>query len=205
VCFAAVCCSSCGGGSAAAVAPSNPLDAVPPSLSFNGVPDDTNVNLPTLVTNNGSSSILITGVTVSGAGFSQSGISAGTVVTPGQSVQVMVTFAPVVAGAVSGAKLAIASNATNSPTVVELTGTGTHYVSLSWSPSPTQNVDYNVYRGNSSGGESDTPINPSPLSATAYTDSSVASGTDYFYYVEAIDSGVTSVRSNEAEAEVPSP
>jgi len=179
------------------------LRANPTSLSFGNVNDGSNSSLTTSISNNGNSNVTISGVTVTGAGFSANGISNGTILTPGQSATLTVTFAPTTAGTVSGASVSIASNATNSPATIALSGTGTHTVLLQWSPSPTSGVTYNVFRGTSKGGEGTTPINPSAISGTSYTDTNVSSGTNYFYTVEAVNSGGSSAASNEAEASVP--
>jgi len=181
------------------------LSASPPNLPFGNVPDGSNSLLPTSVMNNGNSDITISAVTVTGAEFSASGISNGTVLTPGQSVTLDVTFAPTTPGAVSGASVTITSNATNSPLTIPLSGTGTHSVLLQWTASTTAGVTYNVFRGTSSGGEGTTPINSSPVSTTSYTDTNVTSGQTYFYTVEAVDSGGSSVPSNEAQAKIPTP
>jgi fibronectin type 3 domain-containing protein len=89
-----------------------------------------------------------------------------------------------------------------------MTGTGTaatpHTVSLTWTAS-TSAVSYNMYRGTVSGGPY-TMINSSPDTTTAYTDSTVASGTTYYYVATAVDaSGNESGYSNQATAVVPSP
>ena len=181
------------------------LSASPPSLSFGDVSDGGTNSQPTLLTNNGNSNITISSVTVTGAGFSASGISNGAVLTPGQSATLNVTFAPTSAGAVSGAGINIASNATNSPMTIGLSGTGTHVVKLQWTPSSTPNVTYNVFRGTSQGGEGPTPINPSPMSTTSYTDTSVSGGQTYFYDVESVNSDGSSGPSTEVEINVPTP
>ena len=48
---------------------------------------------------------------------------------------------------------------------------------------------YNVYRGTAAGGESTTPINSSPLAATAtsYADTTAVAGNTYYYVVKAIN------------------
>ena len=86
------------------------------------------------------------------------------------------------------------------------TATFNHYASLSWTPSASSNViDYNVYRGTTPGGPY-TKINPSLVSATSYTDSSVAAGQTYYYVATAVDnSNNESAYSTEAQAVVPSP
>jgi hypothetical protein len=182
-----------------AVASGSTLAANPGSVNFGNVGDGTDSSLTTSLTNNGNSNITISGVAVTGAGFSASSVPNGTVLTPGQSVTLTVTFAPTTAGAVSGASVTITSNATNSPTTISLSGTGTDWVLLQWVASPTTGVTYNVYRGTSAGGESTTPLNTSPVSATSYTDINVTSGQTYFYIVEAVDSGGNSTASNEVQ------
>jgi len=181
------------------------LSANPPSLSFGNVSDGGTNSQPPLLTNNGNSNITISSVTVTGAGFSASGIANGTVLTPGQSATLNVTFAPASAGTVSGAAIDIASNGTNSPMTIGLSGTGTHVVKLQWAPSSTPNVTYNVFRGTNEGGEGPTPINPSPLSTTYYTDTNVSGGQTYFYDVKAVNADGSSGPSTEVEINVPTP
>src|ERR1035437_6446880 len=98
-----------------------------------------------------------------------------------------VTFAPAGFGSVAGS-VTIASNATNSPATIQLSGTGvavTHSVTLLWNPSTSVVTSYNVYRGTASGG----PYGKlaSLLLVTHYTDMSVQSGTTYFYVTTAVD------------------
>jgi len=160
------------------------------------------------LTNTGNSNVLVSSVTVTGTGFSMTGVSGGTTLTPGQNVVLSVKFAPTSTGAVAGS-VAIASNATNSPASFSLSGTGVaatpHTVLVSWTASGTSNVTgYNVYRGTSSGTYS--KITSSPVPATTYTDATVQSGQNitYYYVVTAVDSnGVESTGSNQATATVP--
>ena len=181
------------------------LGASPSTLPFGNVNDGSSSQLTTSVTNNGNSNITISSVTVAGAGFTTSGVSNGTTLTPGQSATLTVTFAPTTPGAVSGAQVTIASNATNSPTVVTLSGTGTHSVLLQWSASTTSGVTYNVFRGIATGAEGSSPLNSSPISATSFTDTNVTSGSTYFYTVKAVNSAGSSSASNEASANIPTP
>jgi len=181
------------------------LGASPSSLAFGSVVDGSSSSQTTSITNTGNSNITISAVNVTGAGFSASGIANTTTLTPGQSATLTVTFAPTSGGAVSGASVSIASNATNSPTAISLSGTGSHSAVLGWGASQTGGVQYNVYRGTASGAEGTTPINPSPVSALTYTDTNVTAGTEYYYTVEAVDSGGNSTASNEASATIPTP
>jgi predicted phage tail protein len=61
---------------------------------------------------------------------------------------------------------------------------------------------YNVYEGTVSGGESATPVNSSPLSATAtsYAATGLANGTKYFFILKAINAIGTSAASSEVSA-----
>jgi titin len=91
---------------------------------------------------------------------------------------------------------------------VSLSGTGSHYILLSWSTNTTVGIlGYNVFRGTTPGGESSTPLNSTLISDTTYMDEQVAAGATYYYVVTAVASdGVTqSGNSNEAEATVPTP
>jgi fibronectin type 3 domain-containing protein len=65
-------------------------------------------------------------------------------------------------------------------------------------------VAYNIYRGTTSGGPYS--LLTSMNSSTADTDSTVQSGTTYYYVVTAVDSaGAESAYSNPTQAAVPSP
>jgi fibronectin type 3 domain-containing protein len=76
-------------------------------------------------------------------------------------------------------------------------------VALSWDPSTSTVVGYNIYRGTQSGGPYSL-LNSSLLSSTSYTDSAVQSGTTYYYVSTAVDSSnVESSYSNEASAAIP--
>ena len=190
------------------VAATRILAASPASLSFGTVNLNGSSQLSSTITNNGNSSVTVSGVTTAGAGFSASGVSNGTMLTPGQSATLTVTFAPTTAGAVTAASVKITSNATGSPATITLTGSGqagvTHSVALNWNASPTAGVNgYNVFRATTSGGYGATPLNPSPVSALSYTDTTVASGQSYFYVVQAVDAGVSSTDSNEVPVTIP--
>ena len=184
------------------------LAASPTILSFGTVNVNNSSQLSATLTNNGNSNITVSGVTVTGAGFSASGVSNGTMLTPGQSAALTVTFAPTTPGAVKGASVSIASNATGSPTTITLSGTGqvssSHSVALTWNASPTSGISgYNVFRGTASGAEGTTPLNSPPVSGLTYTDTAVSSGQTYFYVVTAVDSGGNSPPSNEIPASIP--
>jgi hypothetical protein len=99
------------------------LSATPTSLSFGNVDIGSSSSLNTTVTNNGNSNVTISGVTVTGTGFSTSGVASGTILAPNQSATLTVAFAPTAAQSVTGS-VTVASNATNSPAKVTLGGVG---------------------------------------------------------------------------------
>src|SRR5262245_43823388 len=81
-----------------------------------------------------------------------------------------------------------------------------HSVALTWEASTTPNVTYNIYRSNTSGAYSATPL--ASVSWTSYDDSAVQAGQAYFYIVRAVDSidpNNLSAPSNEALAIIPAP
>jgi hypothetical protein len=79
-----------------------------------------------------------------------------------------------------------------------------HTVSLSWVPSTTPGVGYNVYRSTTTGGPY-TKLTPTALSTVGFTDTTVSSGQTYFYVTTALNSSGESGYSNEAQAVVPAP
>jgi fibronectin type 3 domain-containing protein len=108
-------------------------------------------------------------------------------IAAGQSASFGVVFSPKASGAVSGT-LAIASNASNSSATESLSGTGTpNAVTLSWTPSTSSVVGYNIYRGTASSGPF-SKINSSMDTATNYTDGSVMGGNTYFYVATSVNS-----------------
>jgi len=61
-----------------------------------------------------------------------------------------------------------------------------HSVSLTWSASTSTVAGYNIYRSTVSG-SGYTKINSSFVTILTYTDSTVLSGTTYFYVTTAVD------------------
>ena len=142
------------------------------------------------VSNGGGSNLTISGVSFNGssAGFSASGVSSGTILTPGQSSVLTVTFDPSATGAITSG-LTVASNVASD--AITLTGTGvaapvSSSASLNWNADSTAANGYNVYAGNSSGGPY-TKVNSASVTATSYSDSSLQSGQTYYFVVTALD------------------
>ena len=181
------------------------LNSSSSSLNFGNVNVSGNSTQNVTLTNAGNSIVTISNVTVSGAGFNATGVS-GVMLNPGQTATLMATFAPAAAGSMTG-KVSVASNATNSPDVISLSGTGvalvSHSVALSWSPSPSTVVGYNAYSSAQSGGPY-TKLTGAPVAGTSYTDSSVQAGQTYFFVVTAVDSSnAESAFSGEVSALIP--
>src|SRR5712664_1635541 len=183
------------------------LTASPTSLSFGNVTVGSNSAPQTVtLTNSGNSSVSISQINVSGSGFTASGLTAPLTLAAGQAASFSVVFASTTAGTAIG-NVSLVSNATNSPTIA-LSASGVQPIplarTLSWNPSLSAVVSYNVYRGTQSGG-SYQKLNSLPAPTTTYTDNSVLAGQTYFYVVTAVDSrNVESVHSNEVSTTIPS-
>jgi hypothetical protein len=184
------------------------ISASPTSLSFGDVTVGTSSSQTATLSNTGNSSVTISQVTVSGAGFSASGVTPPLTLDAGQKIILTVTFAPTTTGSVTGS-VSITSNASNSPATISLSGSGvsttSHSVSLNWNASTSVVVGYNVYRTTVSGGPY-SKVNSSLISGTSFTDSTVQAGQTYFYVTTAVDSNSNeSTYSNEVSATIPSP
>jgi len=208
VIVASITLSSCGVTTAGDSASSQSgLGANPVSLNFSTVVVGNSSSLTSTLTNNGKSNVNVSEVTVTGAGLTAAGVSGGTVLTPGQSATMTVTFAPAAAGSLANASVQIVSNAANSPLTIAVSGTGqagnSEAVQLSWTASTTGGVLYDIFRANTSGGYGTTPLNSSPIAATTYTDTTVVSGQTYYYVATAVDSEGSSPYSNEVAVNIP--
>jgi Abnormal spindle-like microcephaly-assoc'd, ASPM-SPD-2-Hydin/Immunoglobulin domain/Immunoglobulin I-set domain len=182
------------------------LNASQTSLNFSSVNIGSNSILPVVFTNGGNSDVTISNVTITGAGYTASGVSSGQIVKSGQTATLNVTFTPSATGSLPGSAK-VTSNATNSPASLTLSGTGvqpvSHSVTLTWTASTSAVSGYNVYRSTVSGGPY-TKLNSSLIAATTYTDSTVQASTTYFYVVTSVDSSnVESADSTEVSVTVP--
>jgi hypothetical protein len=182
------------------------LTATPSSLSFGSVNAGSSSTRTVTVANSGGGSVTVSNVSVSGAGFDASGVPAGTILTPGQSASMAVTFAPASTGSVTG-KVTLATG--TAPLAIALSGNGVtpsgRTVTLTWNPSTSTVAGYRAYRATTSGGPY-TSLNASPTSQTRLTDSTVQSGTTYYYVVTSVAADtVESIYSNQAPAAIPRP
>ena len=176
------------------------------SVSFGNVAVGTPSTQSVTLTSSGTGAVIVSGVSMSGTGFTESGATFPLTLNAGQTATLSLQFEPTATGAATG-KLTITSNASsNSTAVVALSGTGVPLaVDLSWTAptAPTEIAGYNIYRaiGSSS---SFAKLNSSVNSPHSYMDSTVAAGTTYEYYVTTVDStGAESTPSNTATVAVP--
>ena len=183
------------------------LGVAPTTLDFASVAVGTSKSLNATLSAAGSS-VTVSSATSNSSEFTLSGLSFPVTLAAGQSASFSFTFRPQASG-LDTASISFISNASNSPTVASMTGSGAlsplHSVDLSWTPSTSAVVGYNIYRS----GTSDGPyakINSALNATTAYTDNAVQAGVTYYYVTTAVDaSGVESVYSNQAPAVVPTP
>jgi|ERR1700734_54931 len=85
-----------------------------------------------------------------------------------------------------------------------------HQVVLSWTtpvqPSGIVISGYNIFKGTVSGQESPTPVNTSLITGLTFTDTTVTTGTTYFYTSQTVCntcSPTASGPSNEVQASIP--
>jgi hypothetical protein len=183
------------------------LTVTPATLAFGNVTVGSSATLQAALAAKGGT-VTISSDQSTSSEFSIVGLTLPLTVAAGNSVSVTIQFTPNASGAATG-KAGFISNAANSPTVEQLTGTGvaqgSHSVDLTWDAGDGNAVGYNVYRGTSVSGPF-TQINSALDSSTSYTDSTVVSGSTYYYVATEVNSqGQESAYSNVAKATVPSP
>jgi len=201
--------TACGGGTVASKTGTGnvaTLSASPSNIGFGNVTIGNSSSLPGTLTA-GASAMTVSSASWNGQGYSVNGISFPVTLTAGQSVHYTVTFAPQASGAASGS-ISFISDASNSPTMQTLTGTGTqsvsHSVDLAWDPSPSLVVGYNIYRGTTSGGPYPSKLNSSPQPTTSFVDNTVLPGTTYYYVATSLDANfVESSYSNQLKMVIP--
>jgi hypothetical protein len=179
----------------------------PSTLNFGNVAFGSSSSKPGTLTAT-AANVAVSSAAWDGEGYSVSGITFPTTVPAGQSVPFTVTFAPQTPGSSPGS-ITFFSDASNSPTTEPLTGMGTqfsqHSVALSWDPSTSQVIGYNVYRALTPVGQY-SKINSAIDASTNYTDSAVQAGQTYYYVTTAVDAqGTESSYSNEAQAVISNP
>jgi len=99
------------------------LSLTPTSASFGSVVTGNTNSQTVQIKNSGTSSLTVSQATVTGAGFTLSGLALPLTLSPSQTGNFNVQYAPQSAGSVSGG-VSIVSNAPNSPATVALSATG---------------------------------------------------------------------------------
>lgn len=179
------------------------LTVSPGSISFGNVVVGNSKSLTGTLTASGSS-VTVTSGTSSSSEFALNSAAFPLTIPAGQSMPFTIKFAPQIGGAASANISFAASGSSVTETV---TGTGAsatqRSADLSWNPSPSTVVGYNVYRGTTSGGPY-ARVNPSLDPGTLYTDSSVQNGQTYYYVTTAVNAaGAESGYSNQLQMVIP--
>src|SRR5205823_3853621 len=130
------------------------LVVTPTTLDFGSIVVGTSTSLTGTLSATGSS-VTVSSATSNSSEFTLSGLSFPVTLAAGQSASFSFTFKPQASGT-DTASISFISNASTSPTVASLTGSGAlsplHSVDLSWSPSTSAVVGYNIYRSGTSDG-----------------------------------------------------
>jgi len=179
------------------------LGISPTSMNFGTVLLGTSQSQTGTLTASGSN-VTVSSASWNGAGYSLGGITFPVTVPAGQSIPFTVTFAPQTQGSSTGS-VSFLSNASNSPDIEALSGSGQHNVTLAWDASPSTVAGYNVYRGTTTGGPY-AKLTSSAQPGLTYLDASVTAGANYFYVITAVDaSSQESAFSSEVMAVIPTP
>ncbi len=182
------------------------LEVTPSTLAFGDVTVGSSASLQATLTAS-NSAVTISSDQSTSSEFAILGLDLPATIQAGESVQFTIQFTPSGSGASSG-EAEFISNAENSPTVQQLTGTGvapsSHSVDLSWDPGSGNPVGYNVYRANAHAGPFQM-INTALDGSTNYTDDTVVCGETYYYVTTQVNAeGQESSYSNEVSAVIPS-
>ncbi len=182
------------------------LAVSPATLNFGNVTVGSSSTLQGTLTASGAA-VTVSSDQSSSSEYAILGMTLPATIQAGQSLQFSVQFTPNASG-VASAKVGFVSNAVDSPTIEQVTGSGvvaqSHNVYLYWNGDGTA-VGYNIYRSTIQAGPFQ-EINTSLDSSTNYTDYTVVSGTTYYYVATEVDSeGQESPYSNEVQAVIPNP
>src|SRR5258708_3979410 len=184
------------------------LQCNPCNHAFGNVRIGTSTSFSFKLTNTGHKKLYVFSKSIQGRAFSFGHFPLPVTSPAGRSIPVTIRFKPNAAGTASG-KAGFISNAVNSPTVVQLTGTGiapgSHRTDLSWHPGDAHAVGYNICRGTVHGGPYH-QINTALDASTNYTDSTVVAGSTYYYVATEVNGqGHQSAYSQEVRAIIPNP
>ncbi len=179
------------------------------SIPFGDVTDGSPSYQSVTLTSSGTTAVTVSAGSVSGTGYTISGVSFPSTLNPGQTATLEIEFDPTTPGVSDGSVTLTSNSSTGTTSTISLSGTGvaaSYEVSLTWD-APTGSSDpvegYNVYRA-VSGSSTYQLLNSSVDAATAYTDTTVQNGTTYIYYIESVDDeGNQSAPSNTYTVSVP--
>jgi hypothetical protein len=182
------------------------------SIAFGDVDLNTTATQSVTLTSTGAAPVTVSSATISGTGFSFSGLSFPlTLNATSPTATLSVAFDPTTAGAVTGELTVSSNSSTNGTATIGLSGTGTsdpaYEVDVTWN-APTGSADpvatYNIYRS-PSGSSSYALMGSVSSDELSYTDdSNIQDGQTYDYIVESVDSsGNESVPSNMASVTIP--
>jgi hypothetical protein len=171
------------------------LTIAPEKLDFGNVAVGTTQTLTLGLSTNGGN-ITITSISSGSAQFAALDVKLPLTISARKETPVNVTFKPQKDGE-SLSTLSFISNAANSPTRESLGGDGTApYVVLSWNPSASDVVGYNIYRSTAENGTY-SKMNSKLDPETDYTDASIAAGKTYYYKTTAVNSSGKESRYSE--------
>jgi hypothetical protein len=182
------------------------------SVSFGDVTLNSPSTQTVTLTSSGAAPVTVSQVTISGAGFSFSGVSFPlTLNSSSPTANISVEFDPTVTGAATGQLTITSNSSTGATSTVSLSGTGVtgtvYKVDVTWNApasSPDPVAGYNIYR--SPGGSSSYVLMGSVKSnVLSFLDSNnIQDGAAYDYIVESVDaSGNESNPSNTASVSIP--
>ena len=191
------------------------LQATPSTINFGSHAVNSSAAQTVTLENTGNVALSISSVKTGSSAYTVSGLASGVKLEPDQRLEFQVSFHPTAKGTAT-ATMTVGSGALPAPVKLALSGTGSsttpvsptppaaaHSVALDWKASSSSISGYHVYRGGSSGGPY-TRVSSSSITSLSYLDSSVESGSNYFYVVTAIASdGTESAYSNEVSVDVP--
>jgi len=148
------------------------LQVSPSSFNFGTVQLGASQSQSATLTNSGGSSVTLSQVTASGAGFSSSALSLPLTLATGQSTTFSIRYTPQAAGSFAG-NLSVISNAANSPLTVPLSGIGA--VAGSLIPNPSS-INFGIVQIGNSQTLSETLTNSGSSSVTITQATSSGSG-----------------------------
>jgi hypothetical protein len=207
--------SGCSGGGNGG-APGTPVAPVPGpslrastnSLDFGSVGTGCGQSSPLTLSNSGTVSLTIQQATLSDPSFRMSGVSMPVQLSPAQSVQLGLAFAPLQLGTVP-ARLLVTDSVDTSPLTVSLLGQGVppaaHPVEINWTgSSPDPAIGFNIYSGPQAGGPY-SRLAAAMVTGSTFVDSLLAGRTAYYAMTATDTQGAESFFSSEVSVTAPCP